>query len=569
LRAFTCVALSVLAVPVMEAQDTTRAVACAGQRIDSIYVHSAAPSVAIVRRVPIVAGAVRALHVTTRPDIIRRFTVLRTGQACDELRRAESERILRAQPFLAAASVQTFSNDLGGVDVDVRTIDEISVLLGGSVYAHAFPLRSLQVGNANINGEAIYLAGGWHDGGAYRDGFGARLVDNQLLGRPYTFTLEGRREPLGEGWRIETAHPFITGLQRIAWRGRTGAATDYIFYPIDEDSAHGVRVYRNFFDAGGIVRVGPPARLSLFGASISGENEVPAAAPVLVTSDGLRSDTSTLLRDRFTAHRIARLNALWGVRDIGFVRVHGFDALNATQDLPVGLQLGAMFGRSLQVLGTRDDDVFLAGDLYVGAGGPRAALRFQTQAEGRYSNDESAWDGILTSGIASEYVRITSGNTLIASLEWSGGWSHRTPFNLSLGDPIGGIPGYGGSLAIGARRLVERLENRRYFGRVFGVVDLGAAAFVNAGTLWAGDIPYGTNTPVEWVAGVSLLGAVPPGSARLWRLDLAFPFRRETGVRQFSIRFSALDKTPFFFREPEDVQATRERTVPSSVFRWP
>src|SRR5439155_10555935 len=132
-------------------------------------------------------------------------------------------------------------------------------------------------------------------------------------------------------------------------------------------------VDRRYFDVGGVVRLGPPGRLSLFGAALSGNNERPAATPVLITDAGLRPDTSTPLRDRYQSHRTARVNALWGVRDIGFVRVRGFDALNATQDLPVGFQLGTMFGRSLSVLGSRDDDVFVAADAYVGAGGPQAA----------------------------------------------------------------------------------------------------------------------------------------------------------------------------------------------------
>src|SRR5207247_7479681 len=142
------------------------------------------------------------------------------------------------------------------------------------------------------------------------------------------------------------------------------------------------------------------------------------SVPVLITDFGLRTDTSTELRNRYTTHRMARVNILWGVRDIGFVRIRGFDALNANQDLPVGFQLGTMFGRSLSVVGSRDDDIFMAADAYVGAGGPQAATRVQLQGEARYSKDDEAWDGILTSGHALQYVKITATNTASLSLEW-------------------------------------------------------------------------------------------------------------------------------------------------------
>jgi hypothetical protein len=35
------------------------------------------------------------------------------------------------------------------------------------------------------------------------------------------------------------------------------------------------------------------------------------------------------------------------------------------------------------------------------------------------------------------------------------------------------------------------------------------------------------------------------------------------------MRIGNTNKTSFFLLEPGDIAATRERTVPSSVFRWP
>src|SRR5207247_851988 len=145
-----------------------------------------------------------------------------------------------------------------------------------------------------------------------------------------------------------------------AWRVRSGASDDYLHFPADENTDHALHVDRRYYDVGGIVRLGPPGRLSLFGASFSSNDERPATDPVLITESGLQPDSSAALRNRYQPHRMARVNMLWGVRDIGFVRVRGFDALAANQDLPIGFQLGTMFGRSLSVLGSRDDDIFMA-----------------------------------------------------------------------------------------------------------------------------------------------------------------------------------------------------------------
>jgi hypothetical protein len=307
----------------------------------------------------------------------------------------------------------------------------------------------------------------------------------------------------------------------------------------------------------------------LFGASVTGNDERPAFAPVMITRNGLRPDTSSELRNRYRQHKIARVNALWGVRDIGFVRVRGFDVLNANQDFPIGFQLGTMFGRSLSVLGSDDDDIFMASDLFLGAGGRRSAIRVQVAAEGRRSNDENAWDGILTNAHAVGYVKPSETITLTGSIEWSAGWRQRIPFSLRLGNAEGGVRGYGRSQTPGGRRIVARVEDRVFLGRAFNLGDVGVGAFADAGRLWAGDIPYGMATPLRSSIGVSLLAAVPSGSARLWRVDFAFALNPERGGGRFELHFEGVDKTLFFLREPSDIEAVRERTVPSSVFRWP
>src|SRR5437868_13765886 len=86
----------------LPAVDTIRrAVACTGQRVNDIVIHSFAPTIAAVRSVPVVAEVARSIHATTRSDLIRRYLLMARGDQCTELRRSESERILRAQPFLA------------------------------------------------------------------------------------------------------------------------------------------------------------------------------------------------------------------------------------------------------------------------------------------------------------------------------------------------------------------------------------------------------------------------------------------------------------------------------------
>ena len=102
-------------------------VVCAGQRMDDIVVYADAPALRNLRS-GAVAGACWRVSCTAHDAarLVRRFLLLEPGDACAELRRAESERILRAQPFIAEARVFVVANGEGGVDVEVKTSDETS-----------------------------------------------------------------------------------------------------------------------------------------------------------------------------------------------------------------------------------------------------------------------------------------------------------------------------------------------------------------------------------------------------------------------------------------------------------
>jgi hypothetical protein len=509
----------------------------------------------------------RQLHVTTRDEVIRNFILLRPGDRCTDLRRDESERILRAQTFLADASVRTVPSADGGVIVKVRTVDEVSLVIGGAINGGG--VRGVRLGNSNLNGTTTYLAGSWHDGEGYRDAYGIRYGHQQLFGHPYTLDVEAERMSLGDRWLVESAHPFYTDLQRIAWTMRSGSSADYVEFPTDTGLSRTLPVVRHFFDIGGVTRLGPPGRLTLLGASFSGDEDIPDVDPVVIGPDGLVPDPDPTLRGQYQEHRMARANVLWGVRDVTFKRRTGYDALTATQDIPAGFQLGTLFGRSLSVLGSRDDDIFLAADLYLGIVGRYSAFRVQLQGEGRRANDTGGWDGILTSGRAAQYVKTGSRNTLIGSVEWSGGWNQRIPFNIGLDDNRTGIRGFGNSTIVGGQRAIGRVESRWLLGPVTQYGDLGLATFADVGKLYAGDVPFGTDSPLSSSVGISILAATPKGSARLWRMDVAVALSGNPAGRRLEVRFSGADNTKFFFREPENVERTRERTVPSSIFRWP
>ena len=542
---------------------------CRGETVREIVVLSSAPTVAGLHKLPFLADLARAAHSTTVPSVVRGFLLFREGEACTELARAESERLLRAQPFIADATVDAFPVG-DGVRIEVRTVDEGAIVFGARVLSGQPLVRSLRVGNGNVAGRGVYLATDWRAGGVLRDGAGFTFTDHQLVGMPYVLHLQARRAPLGGEWHGALTRPFYTGLQRQAWRAGGGEVTAYADLQHPDSATHAVRIARRYADAGIMGRVGSPVRMVLFGGLLSHEREVSAPDLLAFDQGGVPHPSGTVLPA--TAYSSTRANAFVGVRSLAFVRVTGFDALSATQDVPVGYQAGLVVGRGIgRPAPGSGRELFSAADVYAGWGGPEAATRLQLRAQGARAAEDGAWGRVVTTGRLAHQRKPSSGRTVEVSADWAGAWRPGLPMQLLLGAHDGGVRGYEHSREGGGRRARIRVEDRRLLG-AFGTKgmlgDVGVAAFAEAGRVWRGDAPLGVTTPLRPAIGASLLAAVPAHSARLWRLDIAMPLQGANAGR-LEIGFSNRDHTSVFWRESADIAPMRGRTVPSSVFAWP
>ncbi len=544
-------------------------VACAGQIITDIGVVTQPP---YTTRLPgdlkFISNLTRKLHVNTKDAVVRRYLLLDVGEPCDEVRRAESERIMRAQPIFVDARITVQNDPRGGVRLEVVTRDEFSLFVEPNVTLGGPVFRGLKIGESNFAGGAVYGALQYANGGAYRDKIGARFEHYQFLGGRNILRAFATRAPQGHDYGLELTRPYLTDLQHLAWRGKIGGTRTYerLLSPDIEGSA--LRVDREFQDVGAVGRVGNVGNLKLVGASLSRELVSIDNKPVLLTREGFRNADSILFPNHYQNLYVTRLNALIGVRQLRFVRVAGFDALTGVQDLRVGIQTGLLLGRSVQWLGARDQDAFVLGDVYAGYGNKSSLLGFQTLTEARRDRKANRWDGVLTSGRLAWYVKPAEKQLTLTELLWSTGTSVRVPYQLSFADPEGGMPGYRNSRTPGAHRVVLRSEERIRIPSRYTVADFGAAVFFEAGKLWASDVPFAVASPLRGSVGLSIIAAVPPKSRRTWRVDFAMPVGGDPNAA-FEIRISNADRTRAFWTDPADMRRARERAVPTGIFAWP
>ncbi|HEY5088068.1 MAG TPA: hypothetical protein VII66_11985 [Gemmatimonadaceae bacterium] len=541
---------------------------CHGETINRVDIHAYPPfesdGAGLAARL---GHLVTSLHSTTRAAVVRRFLPIRVGDPCVDFRLREAERILRAQPFIADASVLVAPDSSGGVDLDIVTFDEVSLVLDGSLSSQSPVIRAARFGEENLSGSALSATAGWQSSRFYRDVYKARVVDYQLFGRPYQLSLQGARGEIGGSWDALVSHPFLTDLQRTSWRASAGSSTGYLYFRRPGAPAAALRFTREYADAGGVLAFGPVRHVYLIGATVSRERERTGQSPVLVL-DSIVPDTSTALVGRYSEHRTSRINLLFGYRNVRYMPVRAFDAVEGTQDVRTGLQVATLFGRGLKLTDTDERDYFMSTDLYLGRGTPSSFTGIEFMGERRRDLDTHTSDGVLASGRLAWYAHPSEKHTSIIDVEYSGGWNQRVPFQLTFADHDGGMPGYGSSDLGGAERVIVRLEDRYRLGHLRQLAGLAGVAWFDAGRLWAGDAPFGVTTNVKYAAGIGLLAALPPRSRRTWRVDFAFPLN-DRGDSKFEIRFTNHDFTRWFWREPGDVQTSRERAIPNSIYNWP
>lgn len=555
--------------PRATAQTLSYGAKCEGQTISEIIVRPLAPiehPTGNWWESP--AKLANSTHATTRPEVIIALLLLQPGDKCDEFRRTESERVLRAQPFIADAHIEVYVDTAQEVRLVVNTQDEFSFIFAARFSGRSPFVTSLTVGDGDLSGSGTSLAANWTHT-ADREGFGGAFTSYAFLQRPWQLQLALARGELGvTSILADLSHPFFSDAQRSAWRGSVLDLTLLAPFQRADTTAFDMAEKREFFFAGSATRVGEPGSVALLGLALSSESDVSGIPATGATGYDSTVNYDSLLV-RYAARKSMRVNAIMQFRRINYARGLRLGTVNGFQDLRRGVELDLLAGRGFSGLDGSIADVFLNGAFSVGIGGARGYAYLQGIFESRQADGTALWTDAIASARFRWYRRVSDKSTFLIDGEFGGGWNTTRPFELDLGQPDGGVRGYGASHDAGASRVALKLEDRWFLGSLANRVDLAFAAFADAGRIWAGDIPFGTNTPIKIGVGAGVLAAAPVGSRRTYRLDIAFPVSADNYAR-WEVRVTVVNIAELgTFLEPADVRFGREFVSTSSSFTYP
>lgn len=523
-----------------------------------------------------------ALHVRTRKWVIRQELLFRTGDCFDPYLLAESERLLRAYPFLAQVDVYGVPQEDGTYNVIVDTHDDWSTRVDVRFRVDgSLKIDGVRLSELNLFGTGQALSLFFREREVTRD-YGMAYATPQVGKTRLDIFASGGRTRAGNFVRERVSYPFLGEVGR--WSFGEAYSRDEQFFDYvkgDDPSGDGLHVLvplrEKLFDGFVARRIGEPGRSIVLGAGIS-VHQLSYPSRVLVAPGGDFDDRSPadsatavpVLGQRLERDAV-RLSALLGLRNVRWIVRRNLDGLRGDEDVRLGFDAGLVVGRSIPAFG--DDDVALAAQVYGGAEAGRGLFIGRLRADGMRNLGATAggrgWQNLFLEGSAFAYLRPAPGgrHTFLLRAHADGAWRTRTPYQLTLGGERG-VRGYDLERYPGGRRLVLTAEDRILMGWPFpAVMDAGTVLFADAGRIWTGDAPWGADSDWRASAGIGFRLAFPAGGRTPMRFDFAWPIERGTKLGDFQIRL-AVGELIGFSAPQGDLQFRRFRPdgIATSLF---
>lgn len=506
-----------------------------------------------------------SLHWQTRESTVRRELLFGPEEPCDPRRLAETQRLLRAQPYLRSATVTAREATGEYVDVRVETFDDWALRGSARIEAGGSrgPIRRLRLAEENLWGRGLRAQVRYNNEGR-KPGADLTLGTRQLFGQEDAEIVAGS-SGLGPVLEQSVLHAFESEFDRVAWREGTRYRKEPFFMASPLLGLVVQPLVVAGADGGAALRFGRPGHLLLLGGQLSYERMF-IEGDAFASHPAHDSAAAAALRGQYSERRRVRAHLLLGARTLRFAQRRGLDAVNAEEDVRFGFEGGLVAGRTVLHGHQLQRDRFAAAELYAGARIDAQTLLFaRGKWEGRWLEASRTWDGVIAWADVVAYHTASPRSTMVVGVSASGGWNNSTPFQLALTGPSG-LRGYGTTGLAAARRIVMRAERRTFRGVALGAVDIGTAFFVDVGRGWAGRVPFGEDTGLLASAGAGLRVAFPTGSRLTYRLDLAVPLREGRGLE---LRTGFRQSFGILRGEPEDVARSREQVSSVTLFNFP
>jgi hypothetical protein len=407
--------------------------------------------------------AANRIHRITREYVIMRELLFEVGDQYNADLAAETERLLRALPFIRRAEIEPVSNRDGTVTVTVRTYDAWSLELVGN-YKRAGGATAIKAGLAEDN----ILGLGKSGSAVYSNSWGAASTDFKYKDRQFLnykrmqYAMAARTAPGSQSLLLSLDRPFFASIARKA----TGASLNYAAAPDEGETRRRVEAGVYY----GVSMAPSPRRTRRFTFGL------------LVR----RAESTGPVPDRDRSLTL-QLGAEW--EELDFLMVRRIRKFTHDEDYNLGLGVFPTLGlapaiRSLGAMETR----FVPGiKLTKGFTWGDQLLFLDSGYSSSYANGYNS--DIRTYLDASYFLRGLRYQTIALHTRADLAWRIDDDEQLTLGE-FNGLRGYGVDQFKGSRRFLSNAEDRVFvWDELFRLIDIGAVFFFDSGYAWPAESP--------------------------------------------------------------------------------
>ena len=467
------------------------------------------------------------LHIRTRPGVVRRALLFKSGEPVSARLIEETERLLRDNDYLYDVRIEPIAYHDGRVDIEVTTRDTWT-LDPGFRFSRQGGSNSSTIGlkEHNLLGTGITVGAG-RVSDVDRTGNEYSIWQSRAFGDWVTIGYVHGSFDDGRSDFFTLARPFYALDTRWAAgvSGSTGRRIDSIY-----NDGTIVSQYQHASDRGEVFGGWSKGLVDgwthRYSVGLKYEDDTYSTVPSLVAPSQLPENL-----------RLVAPFFRYEVIQDDYEKLKNRNQIERVEYFALGFQSTLELGRATTALGsTRDLWLY---DATVSDGftlSPGDNVLVSAYANGRYG---TAGGENQTLGAIGKYYNQLHGRYLFfASLSGDTLANGDAASQLQLGGDSG-LRGYPLRYQTGTHRVVLSLEERVYSDwyplRLFRI---GAAAFVDVGRAWGGENQNVANP--GWLSDVGIgLRILNSRSARggMMHIDLAFPLNADSSIKSYQILF--------------------------------
>ncbi len=465
------------------------------------------------------------LHSVTKPEVIQRKLLFKTGERYDPARLAESERLLRAVHYIKDAEIYPQQVCGDRVMITVRTTDNWTLTPGVSFGRSGGNNRfGIKVEEQNLFGwgKSLSLA---YKQDYERDSFQFHYGDDQLFNtrRQLNINLDSNSD--GHSYRLGLAEPFYAIDTPESW------------YLNAEDSSGETGVYRQ-----GTVAETFTQDVQALDIAYAWNNHVQGNTSARYQLGWHHEQTTIQSLANADNHVALNLSYPW----VGFeyledtyLELENLNTMGRIEDTAIGRRFTIKAGVLTTALGSDSDQLKLSTryrDSFISTDQQLGQFDFETTAylgEGQLS-------GYAAKLEARYHYFLNENSTLFlkSAVQVADNLLPHEQYRLGS---LKNLRGYPEGFQAGDKSALFTAEYRYFFEKSpYQLVKFGAAAFADIGTAW------GQGNDPDWIKNVGVgLRLVPTrsSSASVVHVDLAVPLDTQNGIED--MQFTIGTKTTF------------------------